>query len=305
MNRCKIIIAVVLLLCLFLSGCSKSEENATNTTTAATGTAAAAQADKKSKKTAAAAKKETTSPVKTDKTMEKTIRAQIPQDNGKWSVYYKNLKDQTQCSISNEKTVSASLIKLFIMATVYDQINQKKLKDSKEIEDLMEKMITVSDNDASNDLVKILADGDHKAGMKVVNAYAKNHGFPHTEQQRDMRDSRPKPVPEQNYTSVEDCGKLLELIYSGKCVSKTYSEKMLGYLLQQTRTHKIPAGLPKGTKVANKTGELEKTENDVAIVYTEKADYILCVMSNDITSKDDAQQSIREISEAVYEQVTK
>ena len=54
---------------------------------------------------------------------------------------------------------------------------------------------------------------------------------------------------------------------------------MLTLLKKQTRKGKIPAGLPKGVKSANKTGEYESRQHDAAIVFSKKADYIIVIMS--------------------------
>ena len=285
----------MLLISFVLTGCSSNppvkttvQEKSTNTT-----------AEKKTKK------EQSTTKQNTNAELQKLITSKIPDDNGTWSVYYKDLKTGQTVSVSHKKMVSASLIKLFIMATVYDRIQKGDLEDSDEIEELMRKMITVSHNDSSNELVSIVGGGDFKKGMKIVNAYAQSIHCPHTEQQRNMLDSRPVPIPEQNYTCTEHCGKLLEMIYRKKCVNAQYSETMLNYMLAQKRTWKIPSGLPEGTKCANKTGELSDTENDVAIIFpSAQQAYILCIMSNDLDSTSEAQESIRDISAAVFDYVT-
>lgn len=243
------------------------------------------------------------STVAADKELSNKITSLLPKNNGAWAVYFKNLSSNQYVSINDNKMVSASLIKLFIMAMVYDEINTESLKDTEHIEELIKKMITVSHNDSSNELVTIAGNNDFKAGMKKVNHFANKIGCHKTEQQKNMLDSRPVPIPEQNYTSVGDCGVLLEKIYCKKCITPQYDKKMLDYLLKQERTWKIPAGLPEGTKCANKTGEVSDVENDVAIIFTDKADYILCVMSNEVTDTASAQKTIREISKVVYQYV--
>ena len=42
---------------------------------------------------------------------------------------------------------------------------------------------------------------------------------------------------------------------------------MYALLKQQQRTNKIPAAMPAGVHVANKTGELSNVENDAGILY--------------------------------------
>lgn len=169
-------------------------------------------------------------------------------------------------------------------------------------------MITVSDNEAANILVSKLGGGKYtdmydihfQNGLKYINEYAKSIQCFDTEQQRDMKNFRPNPIPEQNYTSVLDCGKLLSRLYHQELVSPSTDREMLELLKQQTRQSKIPAGLPNGVVCANKTGELSNVENDVAIVFSPKTDYILCVMSNDVPNTANARNCIVAISELVY-----
>jgi beta-lactamase class A len=59
---------------------------------------------------------------------------------------------------------------------------------------------------------------------------------------------------------------------------------MIDIMLKQTDRDKIPQGLPPGIPVANKTGELDGTRNDIAIVepYGDSP-YILTVYSKSVT----------------------
>ena len=54
---------------------------------------------------------------------------------------------------------------------------------------------------------------------------------------------------------------------------------MLSLLLNQDTRTKIPGGLKESVQVANKTGENDKSQHDIGIVYGARTDYILCVMS--------------------------
>ena len=72
-------------------------------------------------------------------------------------------------------------------------------------------------------------------------------------------------------------------------------------MLNQNTRYKIPGGLPEDALVGNKTGEMSTVENDVAIVYADRSDYILCVLSQDWDSGDTAISHIQEISALVYE----
>ena len=100
-------------------------------------------------------------------------------------------------------------------------------------------------------------------------------------------------------TSVKDCGALLEKIYNKECVSTKASEEMLNLLESQENTWKIPEGLPEGILSANKTGETDQDQHDIAIVYGEKTAYIICVMSENCP-EGTAVTNIQKISGLVY-----
>ena len=72
---------------------------------------------------------------------------------------------------------------------------------------------------------------------------------------------------------------------------------MLNLLSNQENTTKIPEGVPADVKTANKTGETDEDQHDIAIVYGPKTTYILCVMSEDSAN---AIANIRSISKVVY-----
>jgi beta-lactamase class A len=222
-------------------------------------------------------------------------------NKGVWSIYIKDLKSGEHLSINNRKMVAASLIKVFIMAKTYQEIYEGDIEKNREVSEMLKKMITISHNESSNKLVEILGDGSHKSGMKVVNKFAISIDCMNTEQQRDMKDSRPIPVPGENYTSVEDCAKLLEKIYNKRCVSPEFDKEMMNLMLAQERNTKLPALIPKGIKIAHKTGELAQTENDVGIVFGPKTDYIICVMSNEVKNTAEARNLISQISKVVYD----
>lgn len=214
---------------------------------------------------------------------------------GKYSVYVKNLNSgNVEVDMINEQMQSASLIKLFIMATAYDEKNQGTEKGNRINESDIKIMIERSDNDATNRIIDIL-------GFDTINNYINNHGYSSTQLNRKMLEDTANG---DNYTSVGDVAKILEEIYNNQCVSAEYSQKMLSYLKGQTVQTKIPQGVPDGVVVANKTGELPGTvQNDAAIVYKDETPYILVVMSSDISSDNEAINNIVEISSVVYENI--
>lgn len=223
--------------------------------------------------------------------------------DSKWCVQVVKLSTGESISASknvekDSPMVAASLIKLYIMGAVYERILAGEISE-KDVSDKLTKMITISDNASANELTKLLGAGDAKTGMAAVNSFAASIGCSSTTMNRLMLDDNGL----QNYTTAKDCALLLEMIYNGTCVSKDYSKKMLGLLSAQTKTNKIPAGVPTGVKVANKTGELTgESECDVAIVFGSKVDYVLCVISEPVSNAN-AIKAIKDISAMVYASV--
>lgn len=223
--------------------------------------------------------------------------------DGEWAIYLKDLTGGGSFDINSHQMESASLIKLYIMGAVWQAVEEGTLSYTPQIQELLTQMITVSDNESSNRLVEALSpDGSsHAEGRAVVNGFAASNGFADTNQGRDLKDHRDVEPIEKNYTSAKDCGLFLENVYGAACVSPEASAQMLELLKAQQRREKIPAGLPEGVVTANKTGEVSTMEHDAAIVYGPGRDYILCIMSVNLTDTQAARQHIRELSAAVYQ----
>ena len=222
--------------------------------------------------------------------------------SSKWSVYLKDLTTGNVISINERAQESASLIKLYVMGAVMQEIQNGNLEMNDTTKHLLDEMITVSDNSATNELVRYLnKDHDHKKGMKKVNAFIKAQGFEYTHEYNGLEDtSLWYDTDTKNTTSAKDCGRLLERIYRGEFISHLASRQMEELLLNQQVTYKIPSTIPSESRVANKTGETSDCENDAAIVYTPKGDYILCIMSCEVSSKSSAVDSLQEMSSLIY-----
>ena len=236
------------------------------------------------------------------------IQNGIPQGNGSWACYVCSLPQGAQGSEGffspGQPMQAASLIKLFIMGAVYERYDALAATyGAASLDNLLYPMITVSDNDAANQLVNYLGGGDSGAGMGVVNAFCQAHGYTGTSMGRLLLAPRDNG---DNYTTVEDCGHLLREIYevcAGTRTDSTLShcEDMFNLLKQQTRRNKIPAQMPAGVNVANKTGELGDVENDAGIIYdTGKTDCVIVFMSENLSAAGSAQGTIASSSVAIY-----
>lgn len=217
-----------------------------------------------------------------------------------WQIYVYRLKDGARASLGQGRLTAASLIKLYIMGAVYSSYDNIVATNGQEqVDKLLNAMITVSDNDSANTLVGMLGNGDNAAGQEAVNTYCKNNGYTDTSMGRMLLE---KASANENYTSARDCSVFLKNIYENKL---EHSEDMLNLLKQQTRTEKIPKGIPSGVETANKTGELDHVENDAAIVFDGENPYIICVMADNLSDTTEARQRIVDISSVVYENISK
>lgn len=237
--------------------------------------------------------------------------------HGNWSVYIQDMKYGNKVMVNNQKMYSASLIKMFVMAATYGNMemvvkNTARYTGSEEsakeqINRLLKNMIEVSDNESYNEMVKLHSPNKNFAdGCAVINKYLQENGYTQTGVHTTLHPAYSKYKKDglgRNVTSVEDCGKLLESIYNKTCVSEEASDSMLELLLNQNNDIKIPAGLPKDTKVADKTGETDNVQHDAAIVFGEKEDFILCIMTDHIANVGKVYGDIHKFTGIVYNEL--
>ena len=242
-------------------------------------------------------------PPKTIQTLEQRITSLTETYSGSWSIYTKNLTTDESFVIQDVPMKSASVMKLFILGTVYEAIDQQELERTSELTDLMTNMICDSSNEASNRLLALLGEGSYADGIAKVNSYISRHGYSsQTHEFNGFENSATICDPDHfNQITARDCGKFLELVYRRELGSRRICNEIENLMLNQHTRYKIPAGLPEGVEAGNKTGEMDTVENDAAIVYGDYSDYILCVLSSDWDSKDEAISHIQEISSTVYD----
>ena len=237
-----------------------------------------------------------------DAGLQEILDAFVSGRSASWDLYAASLNGSAFAAASanlppDGRMVSASLIKLFIAGAVYSSVEQGALRHD-EVYDSIRTMITASDNDAANRLVRLLGGGDPAAGMERVNAFAQSIGCAHTHQNRLMLEFNGT----ENYTSASDCAAALRMIYSGTYVSRTWSDELLQLLLAQTVNNRLPQGVPSGTAVAHKTGDLQNLScGDVGIVYGPSGAYLLCVINNHSPDDGKTVSDIVSLSSRVYQ----
>lgn len=256
----------LLILALCLTGCGAREAKESKEET-----------DKEKKELVITTKEEEPEAVRQEEEEPEIIQPEVEKlagqlsGGGTWAVYVYGFESKRTAAVSSRSMQSASLIKLFVAGAVYEHKAAVESQDTiaGETDSLLERMITVSDNEATNMLVKKLGNGNERAGIAAVNQFAAVRGYGNTHMGRLMLDFE---ASDDNYTSVEDCGKFLREVYNQ---NMTGAANLLEFIKKQERTGKLPAGVPSGTVTANKTGELETVENDAAIIWGEKEPYVI------------------------------
>ncbi len=232
--------------------------------------------------------------------MNENILEMIKSIPGKVGFYYKNLITQDTLSFQDDIPLqAASVIKIPILIETFSRLQLKTIsktdiftinKEDKlpscgalnymhdglqvTLEDLYTLMIILSDNTATNLLIKYL-------GMEQINTTLKNIGLVHTKLNRLLFDSKQSALGIENYITAGEMGSLLEKMHLGELVSPEASSEMLDILKNQRLNGKIPFFVPGGIKIAHKTGEDSGITHDVAIVYAPQP-FIVCFCSNDV-----------------------
>jgi beta-lactamase class A len=157
---------------------------------------------------------------------------------------------------------------------------------------LCERMITVSSNLATNLLIE-------KLGVENIRATVHSYGANGMNVLRGVEDDKAFDKGMNNTTTARGLEVLLAAIAEGKMVDTASSRRMVEILEQQKFNEGIPAGLPPGTRVAHKTGEITKIHHDAAIVYA-KRPYVLVVLVRGIQDEKVSAKLIADISATLY-----
>ncbi|HEY0614958.1 MAG TPA: serine hydrolase [Candidatus Elarobacter sp.] len=225
---------------------------------------------------------------------------------------------------ADETFPSASVIKLGIMATVYRAYDAGTAKPADlvktraadmiggsdvlagsapgrewSIDALVRAMIEVSDNSASNTLMTAF-------GLGTINATMQLAGMTRSRLARHFADTVPSWRRAENHMTPNDTAALLFAIERGAregiptIASPQSCRAMIDVLLRNADPTKIVRGLPRGTPCAHKTGEIDYTRNDAAIVDPfGDAPYVLVVLTRSLRNHTAANTGIAAIARRV------
>jgi beta-lactamase class A len=225
---------------------------------------------------------------------------QIKSVPGKVGFYYKNLISGDTIQYGAEIPLqAASVIKIPILIEAFKRMEVGALHKtdlftiSKEdklpscgaltymhdglqvtLEDLYTLMIILSDNTATNILIK-------EFGMDSINDTMKELGLKTTKLNRLLFDKEQSALGVENYISTGEIAWILEKMYLGELISETASANMLSILKKQRLNGKIPFFIHGKAEIAHKTGEDDGITHDVSIVFA-KQPFILCFCGNEV-----------------------
>jgi beta-lactamase class A len=103
-----------------------------------------------------------------------------------------------------------------------------------------------------------------------------------------------------NTTTARALLVLFERLAKGQAVDAASDAEMIAVLKRQQFNDSIPAGLPPGTVVAHKTGDITKIRHDAGIVYAGRP-YVVVILVRGIEDQKKAAGVIARLSKAIYE----
>jgi D-alanyl-D-alanine carboxypeptidase (penicillin-binding protein 5/6) len=230
----------------------------------------------------------------------------IEKHDGTVGVFVKNLKTgQYFGHRENEVMATASLCKLGVMVTAYRRseagtvdLNQKITVHKEDmvpgsgiltqhfsagatisLRDAIRLMIVYSDNTATNLVTNAI-------GLKTTSDEMTAIGFPETKIHSQVYRRGTSVFPERSKkyslgstTAFETVG-LLEQLQNRTCATEPSCKAMLEHLLNCDDDTKIAAGLPQGTRYANKTGAVSAIRCDAGLIFSPAGPIAICVLTN-------------------------
>jgi beta-lactamase class A len=197
---------------------------------------------------------------------------------GKFSIIVKDLNTGVQAEVAADRIMmSASLYKLFVAQRVYQRVDLGQLQltaaagsgTGRTVQSCLSVMITVSDNGCGRALGNTLGWGAQDQALHV-------EGYPGT------------TLASPQKTTARDVAALFERLHVGTLLSAGSSGQLMNLLKSQRVNNRLPLGVPAGTVLAHKTGDLDGYVHDAGIVYGPKTTYLVVAMSGPWTTPGEA-----------------
>ena len=167
------------------------------------------------------------------------------------------------------------------------------------VDELAYHMITTSSNLATNLLLGVIGPESVNRALKELDV---DDGI---ELKRGVEDELAFDKGINNMVTADGLLRILVLLSEGKAFSPALSRRMMDILHGQEFNQGIPARLPKGARVAHKTGEISTVAHDAGVVYLPKRKpYVLVVLTEWEPEGTGRSRTIATISHTIYEFLT-
>ncbi|HEX6288869.1 MAG TPA: serine hydrolase [Herpetosiphonaceae bacterium] len=160
----------------------------------------------------------------------------------------------------------------------------------KTVRELVAHALIESDNTASNLLIDRL-------GFEQVNQFIGQLGL-ETRLRRKFMDFAALAAGRDNTTTARE---MCAIFYH--LVQQRYAE-VLEFLGQSVGDQKLEAGLPPGTPLAHKVGDLPGVEHDAGIVFAPHEPYIVAALSVELPDVESGRHTIAQASRLIWELMT-
>ena len=160
------------------------------------------------------------------------------------------------------------------------------------VAELLSKMIDISDNTATNMLIRLV-------GRSHINTTMADLGLEHTRLHNDVRTAG-WSIRSELRSSPADMVHLLSMMARHQLVDEWSSKEMISILEDDQFNTLLPAPLPDDVTVAHKTGSLFDTLNDVGIVYADQSPYVIAVMTTGLSSLPAGRAFIHALSKLTF-----
>ncbi len=158
---------------------------------------------------------------------------------------------------------------------------------------LCELMITVSSNFAANLLIE-------RVGVDNIRRLVTTLGADGMQVLRGVEDQKAFDKGMNNTTTARGLMVLLDTLAHGAAVGPDADKAMIEILKRQKFNDAIPAGVPAGTPVAHKTGNITRIHHDAAVVFAARP-YILVLLVRGLEDRKNSAALMADLSRAVYE----
>jgi len=225
-----------------------------------------------------------------DPALDALIRTTLSGYEGAYSVVVRNLGDGRSASLNeSEVYYAASLFKLALLLEAYRQ------RDGGEID--FSQVLTLDEEYAGYDLGTLefleLEVGDTLTLADALRAMIIVSDTPTAVMVQDVvnpwrvdQTLRSLGINDMSVTTYDlpttarDMALLMEAVAAGEGVTAESRREMLALLLQEWIRGGIPSGVPAGSAVAHKTGNVTNATHDVALVWGPGGPYIIAVLSD-------------------------